>query len=154
MDGAALSRLLPPDAVATGVPAPDWPAAVRAAGDLLVSTGAVTVDYVERMCRTVRTYGPYIVVSPGLALAHARPDSSVLRTGWSWAGLAAPVAFGHPAHDPVRVVVGLAGATRDEHCALLASLAALLDSPERLAALSAATPERVRALVGAYEMAV
>ena len=46
------------------------------------------------MVDNVRQNGPYIVVAPGFALAHARPDSSVLWTGMSWIRLDEPVAFG------------------------------------------------------------
>ncbi|GLU47827.1 PTS sugar transporter subunit IIA [Nocardiopsis ansamitocini] len=152
MARTTLSGLLCQGAVATGVEATDWRDAISAAGGLLMAVGAVTEDYIVRMQRVVETHGPYIVVAPGLALAHARPCRAVLRTGLSLAGLAAPVRFGHPENDPVRLVIGLAGVDRDRHCAVLAELTAMLDSPGRLAALhGATTPARVRSLVSAYD---
>ncbi|WP_133742627.1 PTS sugar transporter subunit IIA [Actinorugispora endophytica] len=153
MGEPVLSRLLPSEAISTGVAAADWRAAVRAAGDLLVATGATTADYTSRMRQVVETHGPYIVVSPGLALAHAAPGRSVLRTGLSWVSLSSPVPFGHPGNDPVGLVVGLAGADRDDHCAALAAVTALLASPDRLAALSRIEdPDRVHSLISAFEV--
>lgn len=155
MDQPVLSQLLPIEAIRTGVAAADWPAAIRAAGDLLVATGRTTVDYTARMHQVVRTYGPYIVVAPGLALAHAPPRHSVLRTGLSWVRLAASVPFGHPSNDPVRLVIGLAGADRDDHCAVLAAVTSMLSAPDRLTALLRAfSPAQVHALVNTYQVRV
>lgn len=149
---ASLRDLLPEGAVMVGVTAADWRAAVRAAGDLLVAAGATTNAYTGEMISTVEELGPYIVIAPGLALAHARPSPAVLRTGLSWAGLAAPVAFGHEQNDPVRLVVGLAAVDRDAHSGALAGLARMLAEPRRFEALKAApSAAEVRRLVTAYE---
>ena len=89
--------------------AADWRAAVRLAGDALVDSGCTTAEYTEAMLRLVETHGPYIVIAPGLALAHARPGPEVRHDGLSVVTLAEPVEFGHAHNDPVSVVIGLAG---------------------------------------------
>ena len=61
------------------------------------------------MIETVEKMGPYIVIAPGLALAHSRPSEAVLKTGLSWVRLSTPVKFGNKANDPVSLVIGLAG---------------------------------------------
>ena len=43
----------------------------------------------------VDEHGPYIVIAPGLALAHARPGPEVLADGLAVVTLAEPVPFGH-----------------------------------------------------------
>ncbi|MUL42485.1 PTS sugar transporter subunit IIA [Streptomonospora sp. PA3] len=139
MQEPALSRLLPLDAIATGAEAEDWRAAIRAAGELLVATGATTDDYIGEMQQAVEEYGPYIVIAPGLALAHSRPSPAVLRTGLSWAGLKTPVEFGHAANDPVRLVIGLAAVDHDGHSSALSRLARMLADPDRLKRLTEAT---------------
>ncbi|MBB4930196.1 PTS system ascorbate-specific IIA component [Lipingzhangella halophila] len=152
MEGASLRQLLPTEAIALGLHAAGWREAVRAAGDLLVATGSSTVDYIQQMQDTVDEYGPYIVIAPGLALAHARPSSAVLRTGLSWAALAAPVQFGHPRNDPVDLVVGLAATDHDGHSAALSQLARMLACPDTLAQLrSADRAAHVHALITEYE---
>ncbi|GAA3736053.1 PTS system ascorbate-specific IIA component [Spinactinospora alkalitolerans] len=152
MEEPALSRLLPVEAVVTGIEAEDWRAAIRAAGELLVAAGATTGAYTEQMQRAVEEYGPYIVIAPGLALAHSRPSGAVLRDGLSWAGLASPVKFGHPRNDPVRLVIGLAALDHDGHSAALARLAGMLGDPDRREALlDADGPARVHAVIADYE---
>lgn len=47
---------------------------MRTAGDLLVSTDVSTDTYTEEMLRNVEENGPYIVIAPGFAFAHARPS--------------------------------------------------------------------------------
>src|SRR4051812_46242537 len=99
---------LPDDGVQLGASADDWRAAVALAGAALARTGAADPSYADEMVRMIDEHGPYVVIAPGLALAHARPGPEVLRDGLSVVTLETPVAFGHPYNDPVRVVLGLA----------------------------------------------
>ena len=108
--------------LAVAVSAADREQAIRASGDLLVSSGRVTAEYVEQMLAAVAEFGPFIVIAPGIALAHARPSEAVLETGLSLAVLASPVEFGSH-NDPVRLVFGLAAVDHDSHIEVLAALA-------------------------------
>ncbi|TPW77263.1 PTS sugar transporter subunit IIA [Schumannella soli] len=128
--------------------AADWRAAVRLAGDALVRGGATRPPYSDAMVRMIDEHGPYAVISPGLALAHARPGPDVLADGLSVVTLAEPVLFGHPQNDPVRVVLGLAVATPARHLTAIADLANVFndsDTTERLAAADDA--DAVRAIL-------
>ncbi|MCK7636785.1 PTS sugar transporter subunit IIA [Corynebacterium pygosceleis] len=120
---ADLTELLTPDTIAVHVHADDWEAAIRHAGQLLVDSGTCTPDYTGEMIDTVRDNGPYIVIAPGLAFAHARPSPAVHRTGMSLTVLAEPVAFGHPDNDPVSLVVALAATDPDTHLSAMRQLA-------------------------------
>ena len=86
--GPRLTQLLPIDAIRLGETAADWRAAVRLAGDALVASGATTPAYTDEMVATVEQLGPYIVIAPGIALAHSRPSPAVLRAGISLVTLA------------------------------------------------------------------
>lgn len=136
---ASLLGLLPADAIAVHVPASGWRDAVRAAGRRLVASGATRPGYTEAMIAVVEDLGPYIVLAPGFALAHARPSDDVRRTGLSLVTLAQPVEFGHAANDPVRLVVGLAARDHAEHSDALATVAAMASDAEVMGALLAAT---------------
>ena len=128
--------------------AADWREAVRIAGDALVDSGCTTHEYTEAMIRMVDDHGPYIVIAPGLALAHARPGADVRTDGLSVITLAQPVEFGHAHNDPVRVVIGLAGVAPDVHLAAVAALAnAFNDSAAITAVADAATRDDVRAIL-------
>lgn len=147
---ATLSELLPAEAVRLDAPAADWREAIRAAGELLVQAGCATGEYTAEMLGNVEENGPYLVVAPGLAFAHARPSPAVLRTGMCWVRLAEPVEFGHETNDPVTTVAGLAAEEAGAHSAAMASLAGLLADADVAAALEAADdPRRVHRLLTA-----
>lgn len=140
---------LPDDGVQLGAHAADWRAAVNLAGAALARTGAAEPAYADEMIRMIDEHGPYVVIAPGLALAHARPGPEVLADGLSVVTLATPVSFGHPYNDPVRVVLGLAAGFAT-HLSVVAALANVFndsDAVERLA--EAATPDEVRRILGA-----
>jgi PTS system ascorbate-specific IIA component len=126
-------------AIILGARATDWRDAVRLAGDALVDSGCTTTEYTEAMIRMVDDHGPYIVIAPGLALAHARPGPEVRCDGLSVVTLAEPVEFGHAHNDPVRVVIGLAGVAADGHLEAVAQLANAFNDAAAIPALAAAT---------------
>ena len=110
-------------AARVGVDATDWAAAVHAAAQLLVETGAATTAYADRCVQIVREQGPYIVIAPGLALAHARPEDGARALALAAVTLAAPVRFGHASNDPVDLVLAFASPDHAMHIGLLAALA-------------------------------
>jgi ascorbate PTS system EIIA or EIIAB component len=141
---------LPDEAISIGASVADWRAAVAAAGLALERSGATRDGYTKRMIGVVDEFGAYIVVAPGLALAHARPGPDVAREGLSVVTLAEPVAFGHPHNDPVGVVIGLAVTTSDEHVQFVAELANVFNNASVIPALQAATDaDSIRSLLGA-----
>jgi PTS system ascorbate-specific IIA component len=141
---------LPDTAIQLGATAADWRAAVELAGACLTRAGAAEPGYADEMVRMIDEHGPYVVIAPGLALAHARPGPEVLGDGLAVVTLSTPVDFGHPHNDPVQVVLALAVHSPEHHLGMVAELANLFnasDAVERLAA--AQTCEQVRAILGA-----
>lgn len=139
-----LTELLTEDCIALDEPAATWEEAVQSAGGLLERAGIAGPAYTGSMIDNVEANGPYIVVAPGFAFAHARPSPAVHRTGMSWVRLAAPVAFGHPTNDPVDLVVALAATDDRAHASAMAELAKVVGNTDARAALTAAaTPAAV-----------
>jgi ascorbate PTS system EIIA or EIIAB component len=130
---------LPAEAIALRVPADDWQDAVRAAGAALTAAGIALPAYADEMIRMIDEHGPYVVIAPGLALAHARPGPEVLTNGIAVVTLATPINFGHPYNDPVRVVLALAVDSPDAHVAMVAELANLFNDSTAITDLAAAT---------------
>jgi PTS system ascorbate-specific IIA component len=136
--------------VILGATPTDWREAVELAGAALTAAGAARPEYAREMVRMIDEHGPYIVVAPGLALAHARPGPEVVTDGLAVVTLANPVEFGHPYNDPVRVVLGVAAASNESHLKAVAELANIFndsDAVDRLA--RAASPDEVRRILGA-----
>ncbi len=133
--GVAHEGLLPASAVRVGVAVADWREALRVVGGCLVDAGITSDAYTDEMIATVEELGPYIVIAPGIALAHARPSPAVHRFGLGLVTLDPPIPFGHQDNDPVRIVIGLAAPDNEGHIGALASLAGFLDDDERRQAL-------------------
>jgi PTS system ascorbate-specific IIA component len=140
---------LPDPAVVLGAPASSWREALRTVGGALVASGATTDAYTDAMIAMVEEHGAYIVISPGLAFAHARPGSSVLHDGLAVVTLAGPVAFGHPHNDPVSVVLGLAVAEVGTHLESIGAIANLFNDPTVTSRLAEATSaDQIRSIMG------
>ena len=133
-----LAGLLPESAILLDAVAADREAAVKIAGELLVRSGSTVAAYTDDMLTALEKFGPYIVIAPGFALAHAQASESVLRTGMSWVRLAEPVPFGHQKNDPVRLVVGLASKDHESHMQALQQMATLISTDSTMAELEAA----------------
>ncbi|MGV0325711.1 PTS sugar transporter subunit IIA [Corynebacterium confusum] len=147
-----LGALLAPGAVELDAPAADWRAAITRAGRLLESSGSATADYTQAMIETVDNNGPYIVVAPGFAFAHARPSEAVRHTAISWVRLAEPVRFGHGTNDPVTLVVALAARDDFAHTRAMKELARVLGDADKRELLDVVTSEgQLRNVLDGYE---
>lgn len=145
---ASLPTLIHQDAILLDANAADWQAAVRLAGGLLEQTGIASAQYTQSMIDNVVNNGPYIVIAPGFAFAHARPSEAVRRTGMSWVRLKEPVDFGSGENDPVTLVVALAAVDSKDHMHALAELSGVLGDEETRAALDAApAPAAISAIL-------
>lgn len=133
-----LRELIRPSLVATQVPAQDWEDAVRAVGALLVADDAVEPRFVDAMIAVAKEFGPYIVVAPGIALPHARPEDGVKRASIGMITLAQPVEFGNEENDPVSLVLALAAVDNKQHIQGLAELAAILGDDDAVSRLRSA----------------
>jgi PTS system ascorbate-specific IIA component len=118
-----------------------WKDSFEVAGAGLVESKRTTAQYTQEMIQAFEELGPYMVVAPGIALAHGRPSESVLATGLSLVTLSTPVVFGSPSNDPVSLVIGLAAVDHDSHIDLMAALSELLMSNESVNFLLNATNE-------------
>ncbi len=106
----------------------DWRAAVRASAGILVDLGVADAAYVQACCYSVEQHGPYIVLAPGLALAHAQVAEGRTAAGLALARLAEPVPFGHPANDPVDLVLAFSTPGGDAHIAMIRAFGQALGS--------------------------
>ncbi len=117
---------LSPERVSLGCEFADWEQAVRFAGDKLIEGGCINAAYREAMVDMVKRNGAYIVIMPGVALAHARPEGNVSKNSIALLTLKKGIDFGHPQNDPVRVVFAIAACSNEEHLDLFKAVAKFL----------------------------
>ena len=136
---SSLSSMLTPDTIRLGVQVGDWREAVREVGKLLIASGAVEPRYVEAMIALVEEIGPYIVIAPGIALPHARPEDGVKRACIGLLTLDPPIPFGNESNDPVALVVAFGAPESEKHLEALRDVARLLEDRDRLDRLKSAS---------------
>lgn len=146
-----LGNILNTSHIRIGEKAADWREAIRRAGAVLEEAGSIRPAYVEKMIQSVEQLGPYIVIMPGLALAHAAPCAEVAKSDVALITLEHPVEFGSP-NDPVSVVLCLGCTDNTSHLDTLSKLAELLLQEETVGRIAeAGSPEEVQHILAETE---
>ncbi|OOF58605.1 PTS sugar transporter subunit IIA [Rodentibacter myodis] len=109
--------------------ATDWKAAIKIGTDLLEASGAIEPRYYESIVSNIESLGPYIILAPGLAMPHSRPEEGVVKTAFALVTLTEPVYF-EGEDDPVYVLITLAGSDSDQHMQGLMEITQVLDDPD------------------------
>ncbi len=115
--------------------ATDWQEAVKIAGELLYNNGYVEKRFTQAMLDAVRDLGPYIVLAPGIAFPHARPEAGALQTGIALVTLSKPINFGNIDNDPVDIIIALTSVDHTSHICLLQRICNFLADNDNLAYL-------------------
>ena len=118
--------------------AADWREAITLSGQVLEEIGSITHEYTENMIKAVEEMGPYMVIMPGFAIAHAAPAPSVKKEDLALITLAEPVSFGSP-NDPVNLILCVACVDRESHVRALQAVAEVLCGDGIMERLAAAT---------------
>jgi mannitol/fructose-specific phosphotransferase system IIA component (Ntr-type) len=140
-------ELLPVNQIKVNIDAPDWQTAVRATGQILVDHDLAEETYIEAMIEMVKELGPYIVMTPGIAIPHARPEEGAKKVGFAAVKLARPINFGNKDNDPVYLVLGFCSPNAQAHVELLAKIAEVLGTEDILENIKAAkTAEEIAVL--------
>ncbi len=136
-----IDEMLRPNLVRIGVSVDTWEEAIKEAGSLLVTDGAVEPRFIDAMIDFAREFKAYIVVAKNFAMPHARPEDGVLKASMALITLKEPVYFGHPDNDPVSAVLALACENYDHHIEALSELAESLLREEVIPGIILATTE-------------
>ncbi|WP_196595657.1 PTS sugar transporter subunit IIA [Pectinatus frisingensis] len=98
-----------------------WDESIVSASQVLLDKKIIKESYVQAMIDNVNKNGSYMVIVPQIALAHAREDKGVLKTGLSLLKLNRPVMF--PEEKLVSVIMVLAAREEKNHLELMSELA-------------------------------
>ncbi len=108
----------------------NWQEAIKLAIDPLIQSGAVEPRYYDTIIKMITEMGPYIILAPGLAMPHARPEDGVNRTAFSLVTLKEPVVFEGEEESPVSVFLALAGSDSNTHMEGIMEITQAFDDPD------------------------
>lgn len=124
--------------------AKDWKEAIRMSCEPLEADGTVEANYKEDIIKCVEKYGPYIVITPNVAMPHSQEGAEgVNKTAISFMRLEKPVSFepGNSEKD-AQLFFTLAACNPDQHLDNMSRLSEMLMNEDLIEALAkASTPE-------------
>ncbi|EHR32359.1 BglG family transcription antiterminator [Helcococcus kunzii] len=109
-----LSDILKPEFMRFEIEAKDWKDSIVKSSRILLENDIIEERYTDAMIKNIEEYGPYIVVSKGVAIPHASSEEGVKKTAMSLIKLKNPVPFGVEGLDPIQYVISLSS-LNNEH---------------------------------------
>ncbi len=129
----------------------DWEEAVTRGCAPLIKARLADPSYAEAIKANHRAM-PYMVIAPGIMLAHARPECGAHGVGLTLMTLAHPLPFGSEENDPVSLVITLATPDDKSHVKMLEALTDfLMNGAAREKFLAAKTVHEALAALGEAE---
>ncbi|MGA9172500.1 MAG: PTS sugar transporter subunit IIA [Thermoactinomyces sp.] len=127
----------------------NWKEAIKSAAEPLLNLGFIREEYVPAMIEIIEKLGPYVVLTPHVAITHARPEAGVNRLSMSLLRLKESVSFGRG--KEVHLVIVLAAENNQLHLKALAELANLLREEENVdKIIRAEYPEEILTIIRQY----
>lgn len=106
----------------------DWQKAIDQAAQPLLQEKSITENYIQGMIASLLEMGPYVVISPNVAVPHARPQEGVKKLAMSLLQLKKDVPFSQSGTHPVKLVIVLAAIDGESHLKALRQLTKLLNN--------------------------
>lgn len=127
--------------------ADNWEKAIEIAAQPLIKNGKIKYGYVENIIKNIKELGPYIILLPGVAMPHARPDENVMESSLSLLKINKGVSFSEDTED-VKLMFVLAAKDSNSHIEIIEQLTELLGDDEKIEKLmKAETIEEVENLI-------
>lgn len=142
-----LKELLTNETVMLNQEATNWQESIKIGGNILIENKIVEGSYVDAMVDAVEEFGPYIVIAPGIALAHASSKEGVNKIGMSLITLKEGVEFGSKANDPVKIVLCLAATDHNTHLKAMSELVNILDDQQFIDSLMQGNKEKALEII-------
>lgn len=104
----------------------NWEDAIRKSAGVLVENGNVAPEYIDGIIAAINEYGPYIVISDGLAIPHTRPENGAKNIGFSLTTFKKPVIFDENT-SPVKVMIAFSAVDKDSHLEILKMIVSFVE---------------------------
>lgn len=107
-----------------------WIKALWKAGKKLLEDGSIEGKYIDMIISQLQYYGPYMFITPGVILAHAKPEDGVNRLDASMFIYRKPVVFTdfYKAH----IIILLAAPDQEKHLKILRDIADIFSIQSRI----------------------
>lgn len=125
----SLSQLCIPQIIQLDIKSATWQEAIQQSTKPLVENGYVASCYANVIIEMTREYGPYYIVAPGIAIAHANPQNNCFKPGISFTRLEEGVYFGADESILVKYVFTLSAVDKRAHLNGLFQLHNMLRKP-------------------------
>lgn len=113
----------------------DWKTAIIRASLPLIRNNSIEQEYVDAMIKGVEELGPYIVIAPQIAFAHARPEQGVNATDLSLLISKQDIKFSEKENHHCKLIFVFSAEDDTSHLELLMSLSSFLSEEENVQAL-------------------
>lgn len=130
LDKPVLADLITKDTIQFAKEITDWEEAIQLASKPLLERQTIEPSYVEAMIESIKKDGPYVVMTPKVAIPHARPEKGVNVLSMSLLILEKGVLF--PEEKLVHLMFILAAIDNETHLKALAQLTELLSKKENI----------------------
>jgi PTS system ascorbate-specific IIA component len=148
-----IEKIISENLIKLHVKANDWKEAIRLSSQPLLDQKIVTSNYVDEIINSVNEYGPYFVIAPHVALAHAPGKAGAKKLAMGISVLEPSVKFNNADNDPVSYVFTLSAPDSDSHLKAMQELVYLLTDEKFYQVLSnSETPSEIlRFIKGSVE---
>lgn len=124
-----------------------WEKAIEVGAFPLVKDKKIKFNYIENMIKNIEKLGPYIILIPGVAMPHARPDENVLESSISLLKVNEGVKFSENT-DKVYLMFCLAAKDSSSHIEIIEKLMEVLSDEEKIEKLiKAKTKEELKSFL-------
>ncbi|MDT2739807.1 PTS sugar transporter subunit IIA [Enterococcus canintestini] len=92
-----------------------WHNAIRISGQELLSKHSIEEKYINKIISNIENFGSYMIIAPGVLLAHASERDGVLNNGFSMHVFNEPIIFPGENVFPVSVIITIAVKNRESY---------------------------------------
>lgn len=128
----SLIDILEDEHIAFNLEAKSWSDAVVKTATSLLTENIITENYIKVMVQALEDNGPYIVMGPHIALAHAKPEDGVKQVGISVSKLKKPIVFGHSENDPVKIIFCIAPVDSYTHINIMKDIFEIINNEKAM----------------------
>lgn len=145
-EGEAPRKIIPPfqfteEAIIMEENCPTWRKAIKLGTKCMEKLGVIEPSYHEKIIHNLKVYGPYMVVAPGVAIAHAGASDGVLMDGIGVTIIEDGIMFFDRYEKPVHVIFTLALKTKEAHL-IVEQLMKLALNEEKMQKIKMASSKR------------